>query len=206
MCYDRRERRESISGALWKGHQSSRGRIKILLASLTCTSLEFRPTQRHRLSNPSRSTAVLNTMAPTMITLLAALAASSIAAPVSGRFPHSSLVERASSVGIELYVYVGLACTHISIPFLDLLLIYKQNLGGQGCNIQHTGSSVTAVTVPLSDNGTCVTFSSLKVPFLVKSAESIAYPAGYNCQGTTEIPMYLTGERLMQPISDSRLQ
>ncbi|KAK0890549.1 hypothetical protein LTR91_016191 [Friedmanniomyces endolithicus] len=124
-------------------------------------------------------------MAPTMITLLAALAASSIAAPVSGRFPHSSLVERASSVGIELYVY---------------------NLGGQGCNIQHTGSSVTAVTVPLSDNGTCVTFSSLKVPFLVKSAESIACPAGYNCQGTTEIPMYLTGERLMQPISDSRLQ
>ncbi|KAK1064970.1 hypothetical protein LTR74_008245 [Friedmanniomyces endolithicus] len=117
-------------------------------------------------------------MASTMITLLAALAASSIAAPVSGRFPHSSLVERASSVGVELYVYVALACTHISVPFLDLLLIYKQNLGGQGCNIQHTGSSVTAITVPLSDNGTCATFSSLKVPFLVKSAESIAYPAG----------------------------
>ncbi|TKA38664.1 hypothetical protein B0A54_08626 [Friedmanniomyces endolithicus] len=100
-------------------------------------------------------------MASTMITLVAGLAASSIAAVLPERFLHSSLVERASSVGVELYVY---------------------NLGGQGCNIQHTGSSVTAVTVPLADNGTCVTFSSLKVPFLVKSAESIAYPAGYNCQ------------------------
>ncbi len=141
-----------------------------------------------------------------MITLVAALAASSIAAAVPGNFPHRSLAERALSAGVEVYVYVGLACTHISVPFLDLLLIYKQNLGGQGSNIQHTGSSVTAITVPLSDNGTCVTFSSLKVPFPVKSAESIAYPAGYNCQGTTQIHTYLTEERLMLLVSDSRLQ
>ncbi|KAK0780893.1 hypothetical protein LTR02_008268 [Friedmanniomyces endolithicus] len=121
----------------------------------------------------------------TMITLVAALAASSIAAAVPGNFPHRSLAERALSAGVEVYVY---------------------NLGGQGSNIQHTGSSVTAITVPLSDNGTCVTFSSLKVPFPVKSAESIAYPAGYNCQGTTQIHTYLTEERLMLLVSDSRLQ
>ncbi|KAK0942297.1 hypothetical protein LTR29_006228 [Friedmanniomyces endolithicus] len=124
-------------------------------------------------------------MASTMITLVAVLAVSSIAAAVPGKFSLRSLAERASSAGVELYVY---------------------NLGGQGCNIQHTGSSVTAITVPLSDNGTCVTFSSLKVPFLVKSAESIAYPAGYDCQGITKSLMYLTEERLMQLVSDSRLQ
>jgi len=145
-------------------------------------------------------------MASTMITLVAVLAVSSIAAAVPGKFSLRSLAERASSAGVELYVYVSPACTYTSVSFSGLLLIYKQNLGGQGCNIQHTGSSVTAITVPLSDNGTCVTFSSLKVPFLVKSAESIAYPAGYDCQGITKSLMYLTEERLMQLVSDSRLQ
>ncbi|TKA35819.1 hypothetical protein B0A54_12264 [Friedmanniomyces endolithicus] len=80
-------------------------------------------------------------MASTMITLIAVLAVSSIAAAVPGKFSLRSLAERASSADVELYVYVSLACTYTS-----------------------------------------VSFSSLEVPFLVKSAESIAYPAGYDCQ------------------------
>ncbi|TKA61713.1 hypothetical protein B0A55_10882 [Friedmanniomyces simplex] len=100
-------------------------------------------------------------MAFTKIILAAAFAVSAMAAAVPVKSSYRALAERASPAGVEIYAY---------------------NLGGQGCNLDHTGSSVSTVTVPLSDNGTCVTFASLGVPFQVKSAESVAYPAGYSCQ------------------------